>query len=257
MPLLRRARPFLAAAGLLAFALGSTAAETRFLIEDTRLSVMLPDGRRLEGKSLIGLSLTLDAGSVGQTVRVESVDVEASASGPVTLYGLVSLDGSHVCKPDARGRNAAILVPAEQGSFDLTCTSGAEGKCILLGYHPWRHDAQRPMRDLHRACIHLIRADYRGDDRPTTRDGTLIDVYDRFGIQHPENGSDMHFEAAWGLDGALCVARTRIADAVDLDELAARYPRLRGRVGVHACNEMAMKTDPAALLFNRSQGPEP
>jgi hypothetical protein len=54
------------------------------------------------------------------------------------------------------------------------------------------------MRDLLQACIYLLRADYGGDDRPSTRNGTLINLYDRFGIQDPGAAAGMEFEAAWG-----------------------------------------------------------
>ena len=134
----------------------------------------------------------------------------------------------------------------------FTCTSGAEGKCILMGYRPWEDSADAPMRDLHAACIHLVRADYGGDDRATTRDGTVIDVYDRFGIQKPETVDPMPFEAAWGKNGAVCVAHPRIAQNVTLDDLAKAYPRLRNFLGPEACREEAMRGHPEALLFNRS-----
>ncbi len=134
----------------------------------------------------------------------------------------------------------------------LTCTSGAEGKCILFGYHPWEKRDGVPMRDLHRACMHMLRADYGGDDRPTTRNGIKINLYDRFGIQSVDPAPGMRFEAAWGPDGAVCVAHPRIADNVTLEELASRYPRLRGRLGPQACYEDAVRSDPAALIFNQS-----
>ncbi len=139
-----------------------------------------------------------------------------------------------------------------RADFGLTCTSGAEGKCILFGYHPWEKRDGVPMRDLHRACMHMLRADYGGDDRPTTRNGIKINLYDRFGIQSVDPAPGMRFEAAWGPDGAVCVAHPRIADNVTLEELASRYPRLRGRLGPQACYEDAVRSDPAALIFNQS-----
>jgi hypothetical protein len=62
----------------------------------------------------------------------------------------------------------------------------------------------------------------------------------------------MPFEAAWGRDGAICVAHTRIARNVTLDELAQCYPRLRHHLGPEACTEAAMRHHPGVLLFNRS-----
>ena len=37
------------------------------------------------------------------------------------------------------------------------------------------------MIDWYNACIRLLRADYCGDGRPFTRDGTLVDIYDHLG----------------------------------------------------------------------------
>jgi hypothetical protein len=62
----------------------------------------------------------------------------------------------------------------------------------------------------------------------------------------------MEFEAAWGPEGAICVAHPRIADNITLEQLAERYPRLKGRLGPEACNEEAMRADSRALIFNQS-----
>ena len=99
---------------------------------------------------------------------------------------------------------------------------------------------------------HMLRADYGGDNKPSARNGTAVNVYDRFGIENPGHATGMEFEAAWGPDGAICVAHPRIADNISLEELAHRYPHLRGRLGPQACYEQRMRLDPRALLFNES-----
>ena len=228
-------------------------------VEGTAFVLRLPDGRTLRGADLTGARFVWREEGRDSVIRIDLVEREESASGPVLIHRLSVLDpdtgsAQPLCRPDAQGRRAGFPVQGADGGFSLTCTSGAEGKCILMGYHPWQSRSDGvPMRDLHRACIHLIRADYGGDDRPTTRDGTIIDIYDRFGIQSPIDTS-MPFEAAWGVEGAVCVARPRIADAVSLDELAGRYPKLRDALGPERCNEEAAKAMPGALLFNRSHG---
>ena len=113
-----------------------------------------------------------------------------------------------------------------------------------------------PLRALHRACVHMLRADYGGDDKPTTRNGTSVDIYDRFDIQKAAMRGDMKFEAAWNADGAVCVAHPRIAENITLGEIAARYPRLADFVGPQICNEDAMRALPQAILFNRSVSSE-
>jgi hypothetical protein len=63
----------------------------------------------------------------------------------------------------------------------------------------------------------------------------------------------MTFEAAWAVDGAICVAHPRIPENISLEGLAERYPRLKSHLGPVACTEESAKCDPAALLFNRSK----
>ena len=199
------------------------------------------------------------AGRQGDSqVRIDGIDEDTAAiGGPITLYRLSvgapdQPSSGDFCQADARGRRAGFAMPDGAGGFALTCTSGAEGKCVLMGYRPWQPMEGVPMRDLHRACVHMLRADYGGDDRPTTRNGTHVDIYDRFAIQTPDRVEGMQFEAAWGPDGAICVAHPRIVDNVTLEELGERYPRLTNRLGPNVCSEAAMRDDPRALLFNGS-----
>lgn len=217
----------------------------------------LDDGEVMEREALAGARIVMQSGGRTLHVLIDAVETEDDVpGGPVVLYRLLFEDPvrrtfQNACTPDARGRQLGLPLQKETG-VDLTCTSGAEGKCILMGYRPWDDRADVPMQDLHAACVHMMRADYGGDDRPSTRDGTLVDVYDRFGIQKPESVDPLPFEAAWGKDGAVCVAHPRIADAVTLDGLAKAYLKLRSFLGPDACTEDAMRHRPEALLFNRS-----
>jgi hypothetical protein len=95
-----------------------------------------------------------------------------------------------------------------------------------------------------------VRADYCGDEQPTTRDGMLIELHDDLGIQTREDQADLHFEAAWGPGGAICVAHTRVPQKATLDALARDCPRLAGHLGP-ACTEASA---PEALIFNASRG---
>lgn len=227
-------------------------------VEGTEFVVASPDGRVLRSAELVGATLALEAGGRQIEILIEGVeDDDEAAGGRVVLHQLrIKNEGMQwvpLCKPDAKGRNLGFPLPDGRGGFDLTCTSGAVGKCVRLGYRPWEeHPGGPPLRDLHRACIHMVRADYGGDGSANTRDGTLIDLQDRFGIQAFEPPGAMAFEAAWGVDGAVCVARTRIAAVVTLDQLAERYPKLRGRLGAPACDAERAFGEPAALLVNRS-----
>jgi hypothetical protein len=217
----------------------------------------LDDGRVLEREALAGARVVIGNRSQEVHILIDAVEEhEAVPGGPLVLYRLLAEDPVQrtlhdLCQPDARGRRLALPVPRDSG-FDLTCTSGAEGKCILMGYRPWEDRDDVPVKDLHAACIRMVRADYGGDDHPATENGTAIDVYDRFGIQAPETVSPMPFEAAWGIHGALCVAHPRIARNITLEMLEQRYPTLRGRLGPEVCTEEAARKIPGALLFNRS-----
>jgi hypothetical protein len=251
----------------LAFALASvllpistdpaSALDGRLEVVGGEFRLQLDDGRVLEREALVGARLSVRNGTRDVPLVIDGVERIRHASGGTALaYRLLVEDPAqgarrNLCQPDAYGRQLGFPIPKQNG-FDLTCTSGAEGKCILMGYRPWDERADAPMRDLHAACIHMVRADYGGDNHPTTRDGTTIDVYDRFGVQKPETRDPMPFEAAWGPHGALCVAHPRIAQNITLETLEKRYPHLKGRLGVQACTEENLGSHPDAILFNRS-----
>ncbi|MCB8820012.1 ADYC domain-containing protein [Microvirga rosea] len=235
------------------------ALDGRLHMEGADLVLSLDDGRVLKREDLIGIRLKLPGPAGVAEARIDSVVMDETAvGGRVPLFGLSLHQGDKppqdVCLPDPKGRRLALAMANGHGGFAFTCTSGAEGKCILMGYRPWDDREGVPMRDLHRACTHMLRADYGGDDHPTTRDGTLVDIFDRFGIQTSAHNDRLTFEAAWGPDGALCVAHPRIPENMTLSTLAERYPRLRGRLGPDACTEDAMRHEARALLFNRSAG---
>jgi ADYC domain len=222
------------------------------------LHLRLGDGRVLRGAAVAGETLLIGQGGSTRSVRVDRVDVSNRGGSPLLLYTL-SVEGSSpserrfLCRPDLDGRRAAIPITAKDGAIRFTCTSGAEGKCALLGYVPWGGEASHPMLALHQACVHLMRADYGGDGQPATQEGTLIHVYDRFGFRPFRQGTGMLFEAAWSVNGAVCVAHTRNARLADLATLAKRYSHLAGQVGPRRCNEALMRRRSDALLFNLSK----
>jgi hypothetical protein len=243
---------------LLAAAPVRTGAQTRLVVEGTEFVLALPDGRMLRSPDLIGATLTIRAHGQPLEVTIASVEEDPYAiGGRVLLHRFLVKNASggqrDLCLPDAQGRHHGFPVPDGRGGFALTCTSGAVGKCIRWGYRPWEEQpGGPPLRALHRACIHMVRADYGGDGSTSTRDGTVIDIYDRFGIQTFARERPMAFEAAWGVEGATCVARPRLADKMSLARLAERYPHLAAGLGPEACTEASARRDPAALLFNRS-----
>lgn len=230
------------------------------------LVVRKPDGSAVSGPSLAGAVLLVDTEAGSASVRIDAVRPdELDASGETVLYeaSVVAADGgvSPLCPKDPWGAREAVAIEgfwderathrSAPGRFELLCTAGAAGKCVRSGYKPWK--GSRAF-DLHQACTRLMRADYCGDGSSHTRDGTVIDLFDRDGIQRDEPSAGMTFEAAWGVGGALCVARTRVPSLFDMAALRRACP---GSIGPDAdCTETAALADARALVFDRT-GPNP
>jgi hypothetical protein len=232
----------------------------------TAFDVNLPDGRQVMGDDLVGMVLTLsDPGGAERSIRIDAVQPDPK-DGEITLYALSILDPAsgtwgNLCSPDAEGLAMGFPlsgtwtatgehIPSSH-AFSMTCTSGVNGKCVRLGYKPWKdsHDGIS-LWDLHQACTRMLRADYCGDGTPHTRDGTRVEVYDTIGIQSPEPESGLSFEAAWRPDGAICVRKVRIPEIITLDVLVQSCPRLREHVGPECTEERALQL--GALVINGS-----
>ena len=99
--------------------------------------------------------------------------------------------------------------------YTFSCPSGVIAKCVRTwGYRPWASltsetGEQVSLRLLHQACVRAARADYCGNGISYTRDGTVIDVADRYGFNLIENAPGFRPEAEFGADGAVSVQRTR------------------------------------------------
>jgi hypothetical protein len=262
-------------AGVIVFALQAVmasaeeAAIASVETQGTAFAVRLTDGRVLGQQELVGAVLDVsDDRGKSLTVRIDGFAIDPrDPEQEVVLYRLMVLgeDGTwrELCNPDPAGERWAFPLAgvwtavsehqADPRAFNVTCSSGAIGKCVRLGYKPWK---QLPdgtaLWDYHQACVRMLRADYCGDGQSFTRDGTLIDLYDRLGIQKGEPTPGMRFEAGWGKDGATCVARVRIPEKVMLEELTRRCPeRLAGHVGAGCTEERALQS-PTTLLLNKS-----
>ena len=239
-------------------------------VDGTPLQVHVADGRTLGPEELIGAALEVaDEAGRPLTVRIDAVIPDLrDPDGEVLLYRMMALgaDGAwrELCGPDPQGERWAFPLAgrwtssgqhlrAIPGVFNVTCSSGAIGKCVRFGYKPWKRLPDgTALWDYHQACVRMMRADYCGDGQSFTRDGTLIDLYDRLAIQKDEPTPSMRFEAGWGKDGATCTARVRIPEKVTLEELARRCPgRLAGRVGA-VCTEEEARRPSATLLLNKS-----
>jgi ADYC domain len=238
-------------------------------VTGTSFRLTLPDGRVFRSPDLIGAILDVeDDDGRSLTVRLDAVTRDPSdRDGDVWLHHFSAWDTvadswRDLCiTPGPDGTVGGFPVAGRWTSdgrhlsdptgFLVTCTAGAIGKCVRLGYKPWRNAGEvASLWDYHQACVRMMRADYGGDGVSHTRDGTFIDIFDRLGIQHfdPEDprARALEDEAAWGPDGAVCIRRTRIPELLSLDELARRYPHLAGKIGPN-CSEAV-----DALIWNRS-----
>lgn len=235
-------------------------------VEGTRVVVRKADGSRASNQELIGSLLVAAVdGGIRNAYRIDAIEPDPKdPSGETLLYALSAKDPAtgawtSACKPDAAGLAGGfplegVWTPEGEhvhapGQFEITCTSGAIGKCVRMGYKPWKGEA---MWDRHQACVRMVRADYCGDGHGHTRDGTTIDVYDDAGIQEDEAEPGMSFEAAWGKDGAVCVHRTRVPEVFTLDQVRAACPERLGALAGAACTEDRAKQDPRTLLWNKS-----
>src|SRR4051812_21021122 len=253
---------------LVLFAFSPSAAAARITAGATAFTVTLDNGRELSGFALKGA--ILDVGIAGQPARIRIANIWRdklnsdvllhdfrwiNANGSESIMCPAGPDGTRAGFPvEGRSNAAGEIVASTDGHFELTCTAGAQGKCLRFGYKPWKMASNRAsLRDYYNACIHLMRADYAGDGHATTRDGTLIDVYDHIGIQQevPDPHHRFTFEAAFGKNGASCVAHPRVREHVTLEQLAQDVPRLVGHLGPHGCTEASAGSE--ALVFVKSR----
>lgn len=239
-------------------------------VAGTEFVIRRGDGTVLTREETVGARLTVrDAAGGGSEIRIDDVMTDpADPAGEILLYRLSARDPAsgewvNLCAPGPDGLAMGFPLAGtwtdtgehlrSEASFSITCTGGASGKCLRMGYKPWKTGPNgESLWDLHQACTRMVRADYCGDGTSFTRDGTAINVYDGLGIQRRDAAPELSFEAAWGPQGALCVAKTRVPENGGLETLRQRCPaRLEGRLG-DACNPDGPAVPGQVLLRNDS-----
>ncbi|MFL5416790.1 MAG: ADYC domain-containing protein [Myxococcales bacterium] len=130
-------------------------------------------------------------------------------SGWVSLCG-TEADGSPVMAIPVNGQFDYSQGTSTGGVYDSsgpvftpTCRHYAAAKCVEMGYQPWA-TSPAPLEAYFQTCTRVLRADYCGDGTSFTVDGTLINIYDRLGVQ--TDTETWMGEAEWGPKGALCMA---------------------------------------------------
>ena len=241
---------------------------SRMAIESVRVDgasfrLAATDGSVLTSADLVGSVLGVRMNGSEVRIRIDNVARDPSDPTGQLLLHTISIqrqggawqplcatapDGTRAGFPLA-GRSAkdGILLRPRAGDIEIVCTSGAQGKCVRLSYQPWKPS----MLPMFNACVRMMRADYAGRGQSETRDGTLIQVFDRAGI-HPMRGNDLSaFEAGWDEHGAVCVRHPRIASRATLHQIEASSPRLTGRIGAMCTPDKARSL--GALIFNSSR----
>ena len=120
-------------------------------VEGTEFVLTAGDHRTLRSTDLVGVTSMIATGEESEiAVTIESVEEDhpLSVGGDVFLHRFVVKDASgyttEFCTPDPRGRNLGFPIPNGKGGFELTCTSGAVGKCIRRGYRFWEKNPPVP-----------------------------------------------------------------------------------------------------------------
>lgn len=248
----------------------ATGAIQSVTVVGTAFKVELDDGTVLSQEQLVGAVLQLgNAAGAVSAVRIDAFEEDPEdPTGEIVLYKLSVRDPltgawSSLCAPDADGLSRGFPLNGTwtpsgehlpgQGAFSISCTSGASGKCVRLGYKPWKTSPDGiSLWDYYQACTRMIRADYCGNGQSHTRNGTPIVVYDRLGIQDVEPLPGASFEAVWGPDGAVCVRRVRIPEEASFETLLRSCPeRLMGNLGGPCTEERALELE-KTFLGNRS-----
>lgn len=234
----------------------------------------------LVDRSLVGVrddgSILADAALIGVTapfgrdwrLRIDGfVPADPGRGVPRPLYDVsvrrgADGDWQKLCETDPEGRTTAIPVPGywnpdgtfeliPAAAFSLSCTVTAQAECVRLGYAPWGYAPDgSSLAPYHRACVHMIRADYCGDGTAAPVAGARVEVFDRAGINRLGDPPFGEPEALWGPEGAVCLDRTRRAGS-SAAAVRAACPRL-AEAPAGSCDADAFDETPDALVGNRS-----
>jgi hypothetical protein len=220
----------------------------------------------LKGTEMIGFD------EQGNQYNFQIREVEIDTSDPqkeIELYTVFYQDENQAWQNLCHGdKNFPPKAIALQGSWDqkgnylggqdkvsFSCANGALAKCARMGYKPWQNFNGIPLRNYHQACVRMIRADYCGNGVSHTKDGTLINIYDKLNINVPDPIEKMSFEAAWDQNGAQCINHLRYENDWQYVQKVCPQKLIVQRHGENLCEtaQKAQQNFPNALLFNDSE----
>ncbi len=182
----------------------------------------LKSGATVSGTALVGARMigTLSNGST-LSLRINTAQTLAAPNTDVWAYSVsYALSGGTWAPLCGSSTTLAVALPgtwnggsgvvgggswtASSTAFTFGCRGTALAKCVELGYKPWKTVNGVLLRNHHQACTRMIRADYCGDGKAWTQDGTPINVYDNLAIQTDASGT-FKIDAEWLPTGARCV----------------------------------------------------
>ncbi len=199
-------------------------------------------------------------GRHGRTFRYQVQEPKAGG-GWQDLCG-PDYDQAPVALPVAGWWDASGSLHSDAGSFTFACKTGVISKCYRWGYRPWDGPATYPrvgvtvtLAQVHQACTRMARADYCGDGRSFTYDGTLINLWDLLKPQFQVRASDapsLTFEAGWSEKGAVCLSHARWSNApAQIFDPIACPDLFRGG---DVINKKVCNTQEQALEFGHAAG---
>jgi hypothetical protein len=139
----------------------------------------------------------------------------------------------------------------------LACYEGAIGKCISVGYRPWATAQQCTgsgkskrcttisLKDHHQACTRMIRADYCGEGKSYTVNGTVLDIFDYLQPPVQLQEEKWQMEARWTPTGASCLTERRHEEI--------KFPGCKGRK-LKECEAYCASSDRGLVVSTFNDG---
>ena len=197
-------------------------------LNGSQLGGVTGEGQPVSGTALVGATLdgVLSSGDT-LPLRVDSASHLAGSNSDVWAYAVSfqADDAWHPLCGTGSDDQPILAIPltgtwsTESGvpgggawtdsstAFTLGCRATALAKCVEFGYKPWKTHAGELLRDHHQACTRMLRADYCGDGKSWTANGTPINLYDGIGIQADD--ATWAVDAEWTAEGAICTNHIR------------------------------------------------
>jgi len=198
-------------------------------LNGTQLTGKNASGATLSGTALVGAKMNATLSNGGTLVlRVDAAALLPAPNNDVWAYTVRYAQAGGVWAPLCGTASNGVPVQAvalagtwNNGSgvtgggswissataFTFGCRGTALAKCVELGYKPWKTVNGVSLRNHHQACTRMIRADYCGDGKSWTVDGTQINVYDSMAIQ--ADAANWPVDAEWLPTGARCIQLSR------------------------------------------------